>query len=347
MLLSIAVPVYNEKEVLGEFLATVRRVMKDASCEYEIVFVDDGSTDGSTAILERVATADPRIKVVFFSRNFGHQIAITAALDHAVGDIVVIMDADLQDPPEFLITMIEQVHRGYDVVSAQRISRDGETVFKKWTAEAFYWLMNKGIGQPLVPDVGDFRMFSRRAVLALRQLPEQHRFVRGMVSWIGLKEIVIPYHRQARAAGTTKYPLIKMLNFAWTAISSFSALPLRLSTYFGLIITFGGIIVALFSMYASFVLKTVPGWTSLIVLDVVFSGAILTAIGLVGEYLARVYEESKGRPLYIVSNSFNLDHDIRPANGIVLPPATLLRTGYQKGIRKVAYAGKSSERAGV
>jgi dolichol-phosphate mannosyltransferase len=243
--------------------------------------------------------------------------------------------------------MIEQVQRGYDVVSAQRIARDGETAFKRWTADLFYWLMNKGIGQPLVPEVGDFRMFSRRAVLALRQLPEQHRFMRGMVTWIGLKEVVIPYRRQPRAAGTTKYPLIKMLNFAWTAISSFSALPLRLSTYIGLVITVGGIIVAVLSTYAAFVLKTVPGWTSLVLLDVVFSGAILTAIGLVGEYLARVYEESKGRPLYIVSNSVNLDHEIHPANGIVLPPPSPAQARHQQEVRRITYSRKTSERAGV
>jgi len=321
VLVSIAVPVYNEKEALPELLSTVRRVMEATAYDYEIVMVDDGSRDGTTEMLERAAATDPRIKALFFSRNFGHQIAITAALDHASGDVVAVIDADLQDPPELLPQMLGVLLEGYDVVSAQRITRAGDSPFKRWTAKAFYWLMNKATDQHMPPEVGDFRMFSRRAVLALRQLPEQHRFMRGMVAWLGLKEAIVPYNRQPRVAGVTKYPLTKMVRFAWTAITSFSALPLRLSTYFGLLITVGGFGFALFSVYAAYVLHaTVPGWASLVVVNAIFSGAILTAIGLAGGYIASLYEESKGRPLYIVSNVMNVDPAMRAANGVVLPP---------------------------
>jgi dolichol-phosphate mannosyltransferase len=289
--------------------------------DYELLVVDDGSVDGTTQLLESAAASNPKLKVLFFSRNFGHQIAITAALDHVSGDAVAVIDADLQDPPELLPRMFELLQQGYDVISAQRITRDGDSIFKRFTAKAFYWFMQKGMNQRLISNVGDFRMFSRRAIVALRQLPERHRFMRGMVAWLGLKEAVLPYDRQSRVAGTTKYSVPKMLKFAWTAISSFSALPLRLSMYFGLMITAGGIVYALYSIYAAFVLKaTVPGWTSLIVLNVIFSGAILTAIGVVGDYLARIYEEAKARPLYIVAHSVNLSPGIFSTNGVVLPP---------------------------
>jgi dolichol-phosphate mannosyltransferase len=290
--------------------------------DYEIVFVDDGSMDGTPEFLQDAAAADPRIKVLFFSRNFGHQVAITAALDHTSGDVVAVMDADLQDPPELLGKMLEMVQSGFDVVSAQRTTRSGDGLFKRLTASAFYWLMRRGMNQRLLSEVGDFRMFSRRAVLALRQLHERHRFMRGMVAWLGLKEAVIPYDRPPRVAGRTKYSTLRMVKFAWTAISSFSAAPLRLSMYFGLLIAAGGVAYAMYGIYAAYVLKaTVPGWTSLIVLNVVFSGAILTAIGLVGDYLARIYEEAKARPLYIVANSMNFSPGVRGGNGVVLPPA--------------------------
>lgn len=324
MLLSITVPVYNENEVLPEFLAAVRGAMEAASCDYELVLVDDGSTDGTTDLLTKAAASDPRIKVLFFSRNFGHQIAITAALDHASGDAVAVIDADLQDPPELLHAMLELLDDGYDIVSAQRMTREGDSLFKRFTAKVFYRLMRASIDQRLTAEVGDFRMFSHRAVLALRQLPEKHRFMRGMVAWLGLKEAILPYDRRARVAGETKYPLTKMLKFAWTAISSFSALPLKLSMYSGLFITLGGVIYAAYSVYAAYVLKaTVQGWTSLIVLNVIFSGAILTAIGLVGDYIARIYEEAKGRPLYIVSESVNFASSVRPTNGIILPSESI------------------------
>ena len=321
MQLSVVIPVYNETEVLPHLLPALRRVMEEAGISYELLLVDDGSSDGSDTALRQAASEDPRTKILFFSRNFGHQAAITAGLDHASGDAVVVMDADMQDPPELLPEMLALLGSGYDVVSAQREAREGETVFKRFTARAFYFIFRKLVDERMKPQVGDFRMFSRRAIVAIRQLHEQHRFMRGMVAWLGLKEVILPYRRQARSAGKTKYSTWKMMRFAWTAISSFSALPLRLSILAGLFITACGIAVGAYSLFAAFVLKaTVPGWTSLVCLNIVFSGSTLIAIGLLGEYVARIYEETKGRPLYVVSDTANLGDNPHVGKGVVLPP---------------------------
>ena len=307
MVLSIVVPVYNELEVLPSFLSSVQRVMSVSRHVYEIILVDDGSVDGTSEALKDAAAHDSHVKALFFSRNFGHQAAITAGLDFASGDAVAVIDADLQDPPELLPEMLALLEQGYDVVSAQRISRSGESFLKRGTAKLFYWIMRKMVDERILPEVGDFRLFSRRAIVAIRQLREQHRFMRGMVAWLGLREVILPYHRSARVAGTTKYSSLKMVRFAWTAISSFSALPLRLSVFFGLFVAMCGFGYAVYSVFAAFVLKmTVPGWTSLVCLNIIFSGATLIAIGLVGEYVARIYEEAKGRPLYVITDSANL-----------------------------------------
>lgn len=322
MLLSIVVPVYNELEVLPSLLTAVRRVMTGTRHGYEIILVDDGSLDGTTQALKQAAAGDSHIKVLFFSRNFGHQAAITAGLDFASGDAAVVIDADLQDPPELLPEMVTLLEQGYDVVSAQRLTRSGDGRVKRYTARLFYWIIQRMVDKRIQPEVGDFRMFSRRAVMALRQLREQHRFMRGMVAWLGLKEAILPYHRNPRLAGTTKYPMWKMLRFAWTAISSFSALPLRLSVFFGLFVAACGFGYAAYSVFAALVLKvTVPGWTSLVVLDIIFSGATLIAIGLVGEYVSRIYEEAKGRPLYVIADSANVQvAEPHVAKAVILPP---------------------------
>jgi dolichol-phosphate mannosyltransferase len=306
-MLSIVIPVYNEIESLPILITSLSRVLNSAPHTYEIIFVDDGSTDGTPELLRQTAAANDKVKVLFFSRNFGHQAAITAGLDFATGDAAAVMDADLQDPPELLPEMLNLIEQGYDVVSAQRMTRSGEGRLKLLTAKTFYWLMQKMVDHRLQPEVGDFRLFSRRAILAIRELREQHRFMRGMVAWLGLREVILPYDRSPRVAGTTKYPMWKMLRFGWTAISSFSALPLRLSVFLGLFVAACGVAYALYSIFAATVLKaTVPGWTSLVCLNIIFSGATLIAIGLVGEYVARIYEEAKGRPLYIVSGSANI-----------------------------------------
>jgi glycosyltransferase involved in cell wall biosynthesis len=320
MLLSVVIPVFNEAEILGQMIARLQESLSQLGWEWEAILVDDGSSDDSMEIIRQAALADDRIKAIGFSRNFGHQAAITAGLDFAHGDAVAIMDADLQDPPELLPRMLELLARGYDVVSPQRVSRAGETCFKRWTAAAFYSLMTRMADRRIPEEVGDFRLFSRRAVLAIRGFRERHRYMRGLIAWLGLKEALLPYERQARAAGETKYSLMKMLCFAWTAISSFSALPLRLSVGAGVALSGAGFIYLLRTLYLSlFTSQTVPGWASIVVLQCIFSGMILLALGVIGDYVARSYEESKGRPLYVVTATINT-----PQPKVAIPGASVL-----------------------
>ncbi len=307
MLLSIVLPVYNEQEVLPSLFQVLPAVLKKIDCDYELIFIDDGSRDATRSILNAAAEQDKRVKVLGFSRNFGQQAAITAGLDFANGDAVVVMDADLQDPPELLESMVEQFKQGFDVVSTQRIARDGESIFKKVTASAFYSLMQKAIDERLPPQCGDFRLFSRGAVQAIRKFREQHRFMRGLVAWLGLRETIIRFHRPARAAGETKYTPIKLVKLAWTAISSFSALPLKACLYAGILLTVFGVAYSLYAVYAAlFVPTTAPGWSSLVCFQLLFNGATLTAVGLVGDYVGRIYDESKQRPLYVLGDSVNV-----------------------------------------
>jgi polyisoprenyl-phosphate glycosyltransferase len=305
MLLSVVVPVLNEAETIPLMLSRLRETLRGIT--WECIFVDDGSTDMTPRVLELAALEDPRIKLLRFSRNFGHQAAVTAGLDFADGDAVVVMDADLQDPPELLPQMLDLFSQGYDIVSPQRISRQAETRFKRWTSKLFYRALSRMADQKLTPDVGDFRLFSRRAVLAIRSLREQHRYMRGMATWLGLKEALVPFERAPRAAGETKYPLLKMLRFAWTGISSFSAFPLRLSIAAGCILSCAGFLYLLRVVYmALWTTSLVPGWASVVALQCAFSGMILLALGAVGDYVARTYEETKGRPLYVVTETCNV-----------------------------------------
>jgi dolichol-phosphate mannosyltransferase len=321
MRLSLVIPVFNEEAALPPLLAALGPVLARLGGEHEIVFIDDGSTDGTRHLLQAAAAADPRVKVLAFSRNFGHQAAITAGLDFACGDAVVVMDADLQDPPELLPEMVARFKQGFDVVSAQRVGREGESLFKRGTAALFYGLMRRGVDERLVPQVGDFRLFSRSAVEAIRAFREQHRFMRGLVAWLGLKEAILPFHRPARVAGATKYPAWTMLCFAWTAISSFSALPLKLALFGGLLLTALGGVYSVRVLYeALFLHTTVPGWSTLVCLQLLFSGAILAALGLIGSYVARIYEEAKGRPLYVVSEVINFGQRLpAPSRAVCLP----------------------------
>jgi dolichol-phosphate mannosyltransferase len=305
MLLSIVVPVLNESKVVLLMLERLRDTLREV--KWEVIFVDDGSTDATPNILAREALSDDRVKLVRFSRNFGHQAAVTAGLDFANGDAVVAMDADLQDPPELLLRMLALFQQGYDIVSPQRNAREGETLFKRWTAKVFYQLISRMADQPLTPDVGDFRLFSRRAVLAIRSLREQHRYMRGMVAWLGLKEIMLPFDRKPRAAGVTNYPFLKMLRFAWTGITSFSTFPLRISVAAGCALSGVGFLYLIRIMYlALWTNALVPGWASVVALQCVFSGMILLALGAIGDYVGRNYEEAKKRPLYVVTELRNV-----------------------------------------
>jgi glycosyltransferase involved in cell wall biosynthesis len=301
-------------------LAELRPVLAGLDCEYELLFVNDGSSDGSLAILEREAKADPRVKILDFSRNFGHQAALTAAIDFCESDALVMMDADLQDPPELLPAMIRLYREGYDVVSPQRIARPGDTWFKRKTASLFYSLMRRLTEDRVPAEVGDFRLLSRAAVVGMRQLREQHRFLRGMVGWLGLREALLPFERRPRAAGETKYSLWAMIRLSWTAITSFSAFPLRLCMVAG----FGASGLALlYFFYAAYVYyrrSVVPGWTSIMFLQCLFFGMTLVSIGVVGQYVARIYDESKSRPLYVLSRGINIDTEMFRADRVVILP---------------------------
>ena len=306
-LLSIVIPVYNEEEVLPLLLDRLKALIASLRTAAEVIFVNDGSSDRSIQHLLAAAKADPRIKVLSLARNFGHQIACTAGLDHARGDAVIVMDADLQDPPELIVDMLREYRRGYDLVYARRIRREGETAFKRMTAWLFYRVMRKLVHKDLPVDVGDFRLMSAPCLAALRQMRETHRFLRGMATWVGFPQTAVDFVRPARAAGTTKYPLHRMLKFAAHAALSFSPLPLRITFAFGLTLTSVGLVYGIYAFSRSlFGLYTVPGWTSSIVVTSLVGGAVMISIGVLGEYIAKIYEEVKGRPLYVTHLAVNL-----------------------------------------
>lgn len=308
-LLSIVVPVFNEEEVLPEALNRLNSLREKMSSvvTVELIFIDDGSRDASLSILKESARADESIKVLSFSRNFGHQIAITAGMDRAEGDFVAVIDADLQDPPELIVDMYALATTGYDVVYGKRKSRAGESYFKKATASGFYRTMSYLCDVDIPRDTGDFRVVSRRVVEAFRGLRERHRFVRGMIPWIGFSAVPFEYERKERLAGETKYPLRKMLSFAANAIFSFSKKPLTLAIRVGVATIAIGLLMAIYLIYMKlFTNIPVPGSTSIQVLIVFFSGVQIAFMGVLGEYVARIFEESKARPLYFVSETVNI-----------------------------------------
>lgn len=308
-LLSIVVPVYNEEESISETVRRLRKLRDDLAqqIDLEFVFVDDGSKDESMSFLRSIAGQDSSVKVISFSRNFGHQIAITAGIDLARGDYVAIIDADLQDPPELIADMYKMALTGFDVVYGKRCSRAGETVFKKATATAFYRVLNYMCEIDIPSDTGDFRLMSRKVVDAFKQLRERHRFVRGMIPWLGFRSTALEYDRAERFAGETKYPLRKMLAFATNAILSFSSKPLTLAIRFGLMTILAGLAGGIYMLYLKiFTNIPVPGLTAILLSIVLFSGVQILLIGVVGEYIARIFEEIKGRPLYLVAETINL-----------------------------------------
>jgi dolichol-phosphate mannosyltransferase len=310
--LSLVLPVFNEAEVIPQLHEQLQKFLAELATETEVIFVDDGSKDATFDLLKELCAKDARYRILSFSRNFGHQAAITAGVDHARGEAVVVMDADLQDPPAVVLEMMKHWREGFDVVYAKRRSRAGETIFKKLTAKIFYRLFAAMIPIEVPLDTGDFRLMSRRVVLTLRALRETHRFVRGMVSWVGFKQTAVLYDRPARAAGETKYPLRKMLRFAIDGITSFSVLPLRFSTYLGMIMSVLSVAYAAWAVFVHFVLKqTVAGWTATVVLISLLASVQLLMIGVLGEYIGRIYEAVKLRPLYVVRDRVNLERDDR------------------------------------
>jgi dolichol-phosphate mannosyltransferase len=300
-LLSLVVPVFNEEDGIAAFHERATAALEALpDLDHEIVYVDDGSLDASHSVLCGFADADPRVSVIKFSRNFGHQIAITAGLDHARGDCVVVIDSDLQDPPEVIADMVREWRDGYDVVYGRRKRREGETRFKLLTAALFYRFLRAMTRIDIPSDVGDFRLVSRRAADEMRKLREKDRFVRGLASWIGFRQTDVLYSRDARFAGDTKYPLRKMLRFALDGITSFSTVPLKLATWLGYAASFLAF-VYLLSIPIQFAFDiTVPGFSTIMVAMLFLGGTQLICLGIIGEYIGRIFNETKPRPMYIV-----------------------------------------------
>jgi glycosyltransferase involved in cell wall biosynthesis len=310
MLLSIVVPCYNEDAVLRELHRRLLAVLEQIDCIFEIIYTDDGSHDGTVRLLRELQENDARVRLVSLSRNFGHQIAVTAGLKHARGEAVVIIDADLQDPPEVIPEMIERWRDGYQVVYGLRAGRAGETKFKRWSAKLFYRLLNKLSEIEIPLDVGDFRLLDRRVVDVLLAMPERDRFLRGMISWIGFKQGAVIYDRARRGAGQSKYPLIKMLRFAMDSVISFSFAPLRLASWIGFAAigaSFAGIVYAL--VIRLYTTEWVRGWTSIFTAILFLGGIQLITLGIVGEYVGRIYAEVKMRPLFVVRERLGFASD--------------------------------------
>jgi glycosyltransferase involved in cell wall biosynthesis len=304
--LSVVIPVFNEEESIPELDRRLRAFLGGLGETWEVVFVDDGSRDGSAKLLQGLAEQEPRYKVISFARNFGHQIAITAGMDRAEGEAVVVMDADLQDPPEVLREMLACWRQGNDVVYAVRKHRLGETWFKRVSASIFYRLFRAMLGFDVTLDAGDFRLMSRPVVLTLRSLRERHRFIRGLVGWVGFRQSSVSYTRHERFAGVTKYPLRKMLGFAFDGITSFSALPLRVATWLGALAALLAMGLGAWAFYVKIHgVSAVPGWTTIMILVALGSSAQLLVIGILGAYVGRIYEEVQRRPLYTVAKEMN------------------------------------------
>jgi polyisoprenyl-phosphate glycosyltransferase len=323
--LSVVVPLFNEEGNVAELLRRLRASADGVAgiSGYEIVLVDDGSTDRTVELLQGHAKVDPRLVVVRLSRNFGHQLASTAGLDISRGDAVVLIDADLQDPPELIPAMVERWQAGFDVVYAVRRSRKGESWFKLWTARLFYRTTQRMTKVAIPVDTGDFRLMSRRVVDALKTIRERHRFIRGLVSWVGYPQSAIEYDRDSRFSGESKYPVSKMLRFAIDGITSFSDVPLRFASYFGFIVSGIAFIVAIAEIgLRIFTGYNLPGYTSTIFAILFLGGVQLIGIGILGEYIGRIYEEIKGRPLYLVAGIERADPAPVAGDGSSAPSVT-------------------------
>lgn len=301
-LLSVVVPCFNEEEVLRETHRRLLNGLGPLDIELEIVYVDDGSMDDTGTILHELSANDPRVRVVRFARNFGHQIAVTAGIDHSRGDAVVLIDADLQDPPEVIPRMVELWREGFQVVYGVRGHRPGETMLKRSTAAAFYRMINL-MSDVFIPlDTGDFRLMDRCVADVLRDMPERHRFIRGMVSWVGFKQCPIYYERHPRFAGESKYPFSKMVRFALDGVTSFSTVPLRWATWAGLVAAGISVLGILYAVVTRLMTNSwVPGWAAIFVAVLFVGGVQLLSLGAIGEYVGRIYGEAKARPLYIVA----------------------------------------------
>lgn len=311
--LSVVVPCYNEVESLDELHRRVRAAcVEGVGDDFEICLVDDGSTDGTREKITALARTDPAVVGIVLARNHGHQLALSAGLNVCRGELILVIDADLQDPPELLVPMLAEIEKGADVVYGQRSVRHGETAFKKFTAFAFYRMLNWFVDIRIPADTGDFRLMTRRVLNKLNEMPEQHRFIRGMVSWLGFRQVPLEYVRDERFAGTTKYPLKKMVSFAVDAITGFSTTPLRLSIYLGFICAVIGMLFLAYTAYSYFAGITVLGWTTLMSVVLILGSGQLIVLGVIGEYLGRLYMEAKKRPLFVIEEIVTAKDEAKP-----------------------------------
>lgn len=302
--LSVIIPIYNEESNINALHQRLRSVLDPMGCSYEFVFTNDGSRDQSLALIQALAQQDQRVRYIDFSRNFGHQIAVSAGLDLCAGEAVVIIDADLQDPPELIPQLYEKLRQGYEVVYARRRSRQGESAAKKFTAKLFYRMLASMTSVSIPVDTGDFRIISRKVVEALKMMPEQNKFIRGQISWIGYRQTFVEYDRAERAGGATGYTYSKMIRLALDGITGFSDVPLKVATISGFIVSGIAFLVMLYTLYARFVVHTYePGWASLMISILFLGGVQLIAVGIIGEYIARLSTNVRRRPLYIISDT--------------------------------------------
>jgi glycosyltransferase involved in cell wall biosynthesis len=324
---SIVIPLYNEEGILPILVERLQEIMAQLDGTAEVVMVDDGSSDRTYPLAQATAASDPRFKLIQFSRNFGHQVAITAGMDASSGDAVIIMDADLQDPPYVILQMIEKWHEGYEVVYGLRQQREGEGLFKKVTASAFYGLLHRIADIDTPVDVGDFRLVDRKALNAFLQMRENNRYVRGMFSWVGFRQAAVPYTREERQAGATHYTLRKMAKLASNGILGFSTAPLRLALGAGLFLAFASVVYGMVAIVLKLAGENlVPGYASLLAAITFLSGIQLAVMGMVGLYVGRIYDETRARPLYVVRETYGLNRAEAPA--IWEPTVTQPRNGH-------------------
>ncbi|PUA36112.1 glycosyltransferase [Paenibacillus elgii] len=314
---SVIIPVYNEEAVLHETYRRLKQVMSQTSESYELLFVNDGSRDRSGAIIKEISAWDETVKLINFSRNFGHQIAITAGMDYASGEAIIVIDADLQDPPELILEMIAKWQEGNDVVYAKRLERKGETFFKKQTARLFYRVLRAATDISIPLDTGDFRLIDRKVCDEMKRLPEKSRFVRGLVSWVGFRQTAVEYVRDERLAGETKYSLQKMIKLSMDGLTSFSFKPLKLAGYAGGLLSLSSLLyLAVVLYFKLFDGKAIAGWHLLAILQLFLTGFMLVMFGMLGEYIGRIYDEARDRPLYIVRECYGLEKKAKKLKGI-------------------------------
>ena len=307
---SVIIPAYNEQEVIEESYKRLTAVMSQINEPYELLFIDDGSRDNTASILARICESDPNVKLLRFSRNFGHMPAITAGMDYAGGSAILVIDADLQDPPELFPKMIEKWREGYDVVYGKRSERKGETAFKKMSAGLYYRFLRRMTDVDLPVDTGEFRLIDRKVCDAIKRIKEKNRYIRGLVSWVGFRQTAVEYVREKRFAGETKYPFTKMIKFAMDGITSFSYKPLKLAAHLGFTISalsFFYLIIVLYQRL--FTQTTTTGWASMVAVVLFSQGIVLMVLGLMGEYIGRIFEEIKDRPIYIIKEILNDDSE--------------------------------------